>query len=164
MISLISPEVQAMLNLGICVVIENLGVDILIGQPAKIKHEIMTRPHLQRVSFKDINGLQHDMNTAYRHNKPWGEVVRAISHATLYPGETFHYILKGPLKDKKRVMFSPREKLLQAGFEPKLLKVSKNSSIELVNCGVEMLNIRKNDHLGDIREAISLDEALISKL
>ena len=47
-ISIIAPKVQAMLNMGICVVIENLGVDMLIGQPAKVTHEIVTKPHLQR--------------------------------------------------------------------------------------------------------------------
>ena len=164
-VSIMSPKMQGKINLGVCVVIKNLGVDMLIGQPAKIQHEIVTKPHLQRLSFRDIDGVIHDVNTVNRSsNKSLGEVVRSVKQVTLYPGEAFKWILNSPLKMKKRVMFSPRKKWSQLGFAPKVLKISKDAAIEIVNDGDDAIHFNKNDHIGDIREAISFDEALISKL
>ena len=64
----------------------------------------------------------------------------------------------------KRVVFSPRPKFYQSNFEPSILRVSKNAVIELTNCGTDMMNLNKQDHIGDIREAISNEDAAISKL
>ena len=164
-VSVVSSKMQGKINLGVCVVIENLGVDMLIGQPAKIKHEIVTKPHLQRVSFRDTHGLVQDVASTNRSSsKPSGEVVRVVKQVVLYPGEALHWVLQGPLKTKKRVMFSPRIKLSQSGFAPKVLKVAKDASIEIVNGGDDVIHLNKHDHVGDVREAISFEEALISKL
>ena len=43
-------------DLGKCVIVENLGVDILIGEPAKIDNNIITKSHLRILETKDING------------------------------------------------------------------------------------------------------------
>ena len=42
-------------SLSNCVVVKNLGVDILIGEPGKVDNEIVTKPHLKQVETKDVN-------------------------------------------------------------------------------------------------------------
>ena len=116
-ISIKTPTVQAELNMGICVVIENLGVDMLIGQPAKISHEIVTKPHLQRVSFKAIDGIMYDVRTVNRSiTKPIGEVVRVVVQSTIYPGESLQYKLKSPLKEKKKSCLQSKTQVISVKF------------------------------------------------
>ena len=43
-------------DLAKCVVVENLGVDILIGEPGKVDNEIVTKSNLRKVETRDING------------------------------------------------------------------------------------------------------------
>ena len=43
-------------DLGKCVVVKNLSVDMLIGEPGKLDNEIITLPHLKKIKTKDING------------------------------------------------------------------------------------------------------------
>ena len=50
---------SAELNLGTCLVVKDLGTNILIGQPAKEEHHIITYPHLRQVTFKDVDGFSH---------------------------------------------------------------------------------------------------------
>ena len=39
-----------------CVVIRNLSVQLLIGEPGKLDNDIITLPNLKKVRTKDING------------------------------------------------------------------------------------------------------------
>ena len=43
-------------NLGKCIIVQNLGVDILIGEPAKVDNEIVTIPHKKTIEANDENG------------------------------------------------------------------------------------------------------------
>ena len=108
----------AEINLNVCLIIEDLGVDVLIGQPAKIDHEILTMPHLQKVSFRDLNGEIHTCKTTSRSSMAPAEVVRNSKHVTLYPGHSFRYMVPVKFLQKKRIVFSPRKILQQSGFKP----------------------------------------------
>ena len=55
-IQVVTAKDKATLNLGVCLVVDNLGVNILIGQPAKIRHKIVTKPHLSLITFSDLEG------------------------------------------------------------------------------------------------------------
>ena len=52
----------APINLGICLVVRNLGANVLIGEPAKENHEIVTFPHLREICFKDTEGIRRRCN------------------------------------------------------------------------------------------------------
>ena len=43
-------------NLSKCIIVNNLGVDILIGEPAKVDNIIVTKSHLKKLETKDTNG------------------------------------------------------------------------------------------------------------
>ena len=42
-------------NLGQVLVIKNLGADVLVGEPAKVKNQIITNPTLQQATSMDGN-------------------------------------------------------------------------------------------------------------
>ena len=155
----------AELNLDVCLIVKDLGTDILIGQPAKIDNQIVTIPHKQQVSFRDIHGKDHICRTVTKagSSKVPAEVVRCMEKMTLYPGDTFRF--KVPEKfQKNRVVFSPRKPLLEIGFTPKVLKLTKDRHIEIVNDTDCLANWKKDTHIGDLREALTCEEARIAKL
>ena len=43
-------------DLSKCVIVENLGVDILIGEPGKVDSHIETKPLQEILPTKDVNG------------------------------------------------------------------------------------------------------------
>ena len=43
-------------DLGKCVIVKNLSVDLLIGEPGKLDNQIVTLPHLKKAKTKDVNG------------------------------------------------------------------------------------------------------------
>ena len=53
-------KMNALINLGNILVISNLGVDLLIGQPTKVDTNMVSVPHKRLVYFRDVNGT--DMN------------------------------------------------------------------------------------------------------
>ena len=55
LLDVLTQEGTARINLGICLVVKNLGVEILSGQPAKFNHQIITIPHSNKVVLKDID-------------------------------------------------------------------------------------------------------------
>ena len=129
---------EAEINLDVCLIIKDLGTDVLIGQPAKIDHHIVTMPHLQKVTFKDTNGIEHTCKTVPRSKGIPAEVLRTESKVVLFPGESFKYRIP-PKFEKKHVVLSPRKLLQEAGFAPKVLKVDREGCIELHNTNDEVL-------------------------
>ena len=61
-VSVVGARVPVQINLGRMVVIQNLGVDALLGQPAKIDNEVVTFPHKQLIQFKDVHGIEHKVS------------------------------------------------------------------------------------------------------
>ena len=54
--------------------------------------------------------------------------------------------------------------MTKVGFAPKIFKIDKEGCIQLYNHSEDIILWKKNTHLGDLREAISSDEAKIQKL
>ena len=85
----------ASIDLGICLVVKNLGANVLIGQPAKENHEIVTIPHLKEICFKDMNGIKRRCCMLKRGRKVedqvTAEVMRVEEDIIVYPGDSFNY-------------------------------------------------------------------------
>ena len=54
-ISISDSKTPIILTLGKMVVVRNLGVDILIGEPGKVDNEIVTIPHKRLIEMNDVN-------------------------------------------------------------------------------------------------------------
>ena len=56
LVDILTSDFTSTISLSVCVIIDNLGTDVLMGQPAKVNHQIETKPHMGVVQFKDLNG------------------------------------------------------------------------------------------------------------
>ena len=159
LLDIIVNKSSARVNLGACLVVENLGTPLIIGQPGKVKHEIVTQPHLNVVTFKDSGGKLHTINS----NKVEADILRIFNDITLYPGDVHSFNLPPALHNSKRVIISPRKCLLDQGMQQMVLPV-KNDVVTIPNNSNSVMILKKNAHAADIRRMVSYDEAIVSKL
>ena len=92
------------------------------------------------------------------------QVFRVNSKVFLYPNETVVVKLNTDLKEESRVSFTPRRAMLNAGLAPGILKVKKDRTVEIVNESDNLIQLKKDEHLGDFRAVVSQEEALLANL
>ena len=99
MLDIFTPEGTARINLGCCLVVNNLGVEVHLGQPAKYNHQIVTMPHSGQVVFKDISGNQHSCSTVDDSPLEDANIPKAIMRLEedthVYPREKLSFKLPG---------------------------------------------------------------------
>ena len=86
-------------NLGKCIVVQNLGVDILIGEPAKVDNKIVTIPHKKLIETNDDKGNKvflQSMNKSHHER----HLVRVTSSQTIFPGDPLNYSLPSSLSQE----------------------------------------------------------------
>ena len=69
-------------NLGVCVVVKNLGNSILIGEPGKKDNKIVTVAHEKRILAKDIEGKDVTMKYYAKKSKAQSFLCRAKENTT----------------------------------------------------------------------------------
>ena len=152
------------INLGKVVVIHNLGCPVLIGQPAKITNQIVTIPHKSKVELKDVHGLHHSIS--YPLPPPPDmfvyETLKNSSYKVLHPDDKLVFCLSNQFSTCKMVSFTPRPNF--NNLTPAYLKVNDNLEIEVHNTSPLPIVIPKHAHVGDVRNALDYDTALISRL
>ena len=163
-VSVRGTRVPLTISLGKVVIINNLGCAILVGQPAKISNEIVVYPHKSKLSLKDVHGIQHTVS--YPLPPPTDmsihETIKTKSHTVLYPEDELTVSLPNQFSTVKRVTFSPRPNF--EALAPVYTKVNSNLEITLTNSSSRPISIPKHAHIGDVRNAIDLDTAVISRL
>ena len=96
-VSICGEDYVAPIDLGICLVVKNLGASVLIGQPAKEDHEIVTIPHHKEIYFKDIEGCDRKCAMLKRSRKleakATAEVMRLEEDKLVYLGDSIIYTL-----------------------------------------------------------------------
>ena len=93
-------------DLSKCVVVENLGVDVLIGEPGKVDNMIITKSHLKKIETKDEDGHTIDIPYFQRKDKK-RFLCRAIKTETLLPGEALTYKLPPHLQTETQLALAP---------------------------------------------------------
>ena len=136
-------------NLAKCVVVENLGVDILIGEPGKVDNEIVTKPHLKMLETKDENG--HTIDIPYFKRKDEKRFLcRAIKTETLLPGEALTFHLPPHLVDEQSLALAPTRENASNFVKPKIVTVDEDKTIQIVNDGLTPVFVKKNSCIADI--------------
>ena len=157
-------KVPMTITLGKCVVINNLGCPILVGQPAKITNEIVCYPHKSKLTLRDIHGVQHTLS--YPLPPPTEmfvyQTLKNDTDQVAYPEETLTFRLSNQFSNSKIVSFSPRPDF--DALKPVYVKVNDNLEIHLTNSTPHPISIPKHAHVGDVRTAVDHDTALISRL
>ena len=117
-----------------------------------------------KLSLKDVHGIQHTVS--YPLPPPTDmsihETIKTKSHTVLYPEDELTVSLPNQFSTVKRVTFSPRPNF--EALAPVYTKVNGNLEITLTNSSSRPISIPKHAHIGDVRNAIDLDTAVISRL
>ena len=88
MLTLLNTVAPVILNLGKMIVVKNLGVDILIGEPGKADNEILTLPHKQQIEFKSTEGkkITVSYSTKWLPNSVCAVMCKSEQTQAIYPG------------------------------------------------------------------------------
>ena len=143
----ITNEGSVPLQLGKVLVIRDLGIDVLIGEPGKKVNNIVCWPKQETVLFAD-----HMQSASYYKAKKLYTLARVTTSTTLFPGEEWDFQLPSNMAELDRVMVAPRpvaRDWIQAG----VLKV-KDGAVQLKNVSSHPVKLLKSSHLVDIRDTI----------
>ena len=135
-------------DLGKCVIIENLGVDILIGEPGKIDNEIITKSHLKIMETKDSNGKVVDVPYFIR-NKKNRYLCKAVQSKVLLPEEAFSFQLPLHLQHETHLAVAPIREIKFNFIKPEIIEV-KDKTIKVVNASGVPIRVKKKSCFADI--------------
>ena len=112
-------------DLGKCIVVRNLSVEMLIGEPGKMDNKIITIPHLKKIKTEDIDGRITFLNyvnagTSDRH------LCMLKSSRVILPEDTILYTLPAYLENEQELAVSPVVDDYQEWITPAVLKVIEN--------------------------------------
>ena len=93
---------SVMLQLGIMLVIVNLGTQCLLGEPAKLRNNLICLPRHKMVV------IAKGTEVPYEQDKPKYSLIRAMSSTELKPGEQIKYKLPDFISLEPYVATTPR--------------------------------------------------------
>ena len=93
-------------KLGKCLIVENLGVEVLVGEPGKGDNKIVTLPHLKTIQVEDDLGNQVELDYSAQ-KKPVRHLCRSLKTQVVYPGETVEYQVPENLQNGEPVIVTP---------------------------------------------------------
>ena len=139
------------IHLGIVLIVLNLGVDCLIGEPGKANNNLVCLPKKKLVIFANEN---EKCQAPYLPSNPY-LLARAKTAEILQPGDQIEVDLPVPFQSVSHVAVSPRP-LATPWLRP-TVQETRNGTVFLTNCSNETIKIHKNDHLADIRDTVNYD-------
>ena len=151
-------------DLGKVVIVSNLGLDILVGEPGKADNKIITIPHQKIIETVDSKGKV--VKIPYSLKRMTSETIystcRAVQSETLYPGQELIYKVPKQFQTCSYVNVSPRRMHYYPWVECRNYKVNKNGEIVIKNTTEDSVKINKNDHFADMRDCqeVSKDDLL----
>ena len=141
-------------NLGKCVIIRNLSVQILVGEPGKYDNGIITLPHLKKIQTKDMDG-----NSIYLDYSTLEEKRRYICKVTydrmLLPNDSFSYKLPPHLDKEISVAISPLKDKDQRWLSPEILQVNEGC-VSITNKSCMPILLTKNVGFADIVRVVDV--------
>ena len=98
-----------MINLGILLIVANLGTDCLLGEPAKQTNNIICLPRQKLILLASGDTLQY---AKYEEPPLHYTLARTMSTTTIAPGESIQYKLPDAFASQECVAISPRPESL----------------------------------------------------
>ena len=156
-----SPEPHA-LNFGKMVVVQNLGVDVLIGEPVKVENKILTLPHKWMVEIYTTEGKKIVLpySTKLRNNQITIHPCKSDKKITIYPNQSISVDLPVNIRHLKYVSCSPQNKKKYTWVAKRTILVDENGSVNIHNGSNTPVNLAKFEHFANLVpcEAVCLDE------
>ena len=149
-IEAITKEGSVTIHLGIVLIIKNLGVDILIGEPGKKTNNIVCWPRQEMILFAD-----HMHTASYFKAKKLYMLARVSTPTELEPGEAWTLQLPSNMAHLERVLISPRV-CAQDWIQPAVIDVT-DGSVSIRNSSDRIVKLGKTDHLVDVRDTVEFE-------
>ena len=145
-------------DLGKVVVVTNLGVDVLVGEPGKADNKIVTIPHKKLIETVDSSGdvVKIPYSLGKRNAKILYAPCRAVQSRTLYPGQTFAFQVPREFQSFSYINVSPRRTQTNPWVDCKNYKIDKNGDIALENVTDAVVRLVKGDHFADMRDCTEI--------
>ena len=126
-ISISDSKTPIIVTLGKMVVVRNLGVDILIGEPGKVDNEIVTMPLKRLIEMNDVNKkrvkFQYLSKSKNLHNPLF--VCKSIKSETIYPNQAINVKLPIHLRNLSQVTVTTKNSKLYPWVKTKNVIVDK---------------------------------------
>ena len=145
-------------DLGKCIVVKNLSVDMLIGEPGKVDNQIVTLPHLRKIKTFDINGKPTIINYSNTSQES-RHLCKVTSRKTLQVGESFQYSLPPHLQSKSEVALCSIRDKQSSWVQPRVLRVN-DGQIEITNESPIAITLKKNSIFADV---VAMNEVSIKE-
>ena len=146
----ITEEGVKMLQLGLLLVVKNLGVACLIGEPGKEFNNIICLPKRKLVLLAGGTDIHH---APYYEDKVKYHLARAPKTTLLQPGEQICYSLPPDFEFTSHVAITPRVQSL-SWLKP-VVQDTVDKNVYLTNSSSVPIEIKKSAHIADIRDAVS---------
>ena len=136
-------------DLGKCVVVDNLGVNILIGEPAKIDNKIITKSHLKIIETRDSNGKTVEI--PYFDKKDEHRFLcRSPKSQVVLQGESLTFLLPPRLHNETHLAVSPIKENSHNFVKPEIVEVQADRTIKIQNVSRTPVFVKKNYCFADI--------------
>ena len=140
-------EGSKMIYLGYVLVVNNLGIGCLIGEPGKAHNNIICLPRKKNIVLAGGDDIH---NVPYYSETPGYTLARAVKSVILQPNEQIRYKLPDKLSTCSHVLITPRRNSVQ-WLTPGISEVVEGH-VFLTNSALNEINIKKTEHMADIRE------------
>ena len=142
-------------NLGKCVIVENLGVDVLVGEPAKVDNTIITKSNLKIIETLDEFGKPVQI-PYFNRNDEKRFMCKAKDTKVLLNGEIFQYKLPELFHNETYLAVSPIKNNFNF-VQPKIVEVNEDKTIDMKNESGFPVTIRKNFCFAEITKLVDID-------
>ena len=140
-------------ELGKMVVVRNLGVDILVGEPGKADNKVVTIPHKKVIEVLDDAGRKVVLPYCPKNRKTCNNYApcKAMKNEVIFPDESIVYELPPKMQNESVINISPRRFSSYTWLEPRNINVQKNGTVLITNETDLPVHISKNEHFAYLR-------------
>ena len=151
--------IPIILHLGKLIVVKNLGVELLLGEPAKIDNEIVTIPHKQLVEVTNSKGVRIQLPYNTKRDSSDGKVFhcKSVCQELLYPKMSLKIKMPCHLSHVKSVAVTPKNSRKHKWLQPQVLDISNEGFINITNSSDETVLISKLEHFADATPCCEVD-------
>ena len=135
-------------NLGLCIVVANLGVNLLIGEPGKLDNYIRTDSLRRIVKTRDLYGRKAVVKYSNQPVPTLTTLVRADITKTLFVGESMKVKVPVEMTSEEYLCVFPHHR--NQWLSPSTVRIIEDE-ITLENSSNLPVHIKKGDHLAELR-------------
>ena len=132
-----------------CLIIQNLGCDVLIGEPAKIYNDIVTHPSHKLATSIDNKKKPVTIPYIDNYSEP---VASSIKKVTVYPNQNINIDVPCDLKSQKQVLIEP----VDSSFPQHGIYNVKNGKISLCNKSDHAISVNSTVHMSALMKIYNI--------